>query len=275
MASNFNGLRVSFTDEGELVIIYPEGISSRTGIFASSAERRVIEDFVATTSGRTLLMQQRGREIRDPLTGLLRRQPGRELIDQQIERIGSMPLSGTVSVLVMDLDHFGRLNKDHGITVGDEILRWFARILTRRTRSSDVVVRWGGEEFVVFTSAFLPPADRKGGLPRDRESGQKGHESTGVTDDKLSPILQNGTIVAKRIQHSLAAGPCMVGGVAINQGVTIGVATHIITPSQPLADGSDGLFDRLFEQADSLLRKAKVEDQRGRIFAINESLKEK
>ena len=49
---------------------------------------------------------------------------------------------------MFDLDHFGRLNRDHGHQAGDAVLRAFGGILHERLRSSDLVARYGGEEFV-------------------------------------------------------------------------------------------------------------------------------
>ena len=55
-----------------------------------------------------------------------------------------------VAAILFDLDHFGNFNKRHGHSVGDEVLRKFAAILDGRFRASDIVARFGGEEFLVF-----------------------------------------------------------------------------------------------------------------------------
>mgnify|MGYP001580908282 CR=1 FL=1 len=272
MVDKGNVLKITFTDEGELVVEYPGGIRDRTGIFASLLEKRAVLEFAQTTAGQTLLIRQRGREIHDPLTSLLRRQPGRELIQQQLIRIAAMPFTGTISIILMDLDHFGVLNKQYGMSVGDEVLRWFARILTRRTRSSDVIVRWGGEEFLVFTSAGLAPDDRD--KARDRDTATQSFVQTGATDRSLGPVLNNGEIVAGRFMTSVEAGPCMVGGLAIKQRVTIAVATHMIASAEDRDTLAEGVFETLFEQADALLRKAKTDGHRGRIFSFNKALQQ-
>ena len=61
----------------------------------------------------------------------------------------------SVSVLMMDLDHFKSINDEMGHLAGDSILLEVANILKVYTRDTDKVARWGGEEFV----AFLPRAD--------------------------------------------------------------------------------------------------------------------
>ena len=54
-----------------------------------------------------------------------------------------------MSVLVVDIDHFKAINDRHGHAAGDEVLRQIAREISRATRDTDRVYRYGGEEFVV------------------------------------------------------------------------------------------------------------------------------
>lgn len=80
----------------------------------------------------------------DPLTGLLNRGALRQSMDQFILREPQVPRS----LLIMDLDHFKRINDAHGHAFGDDVLRHFAGILRRILRPSDLACRYGGEEFV-------------------------------------------------------------------------------------------------------------------------------
>ncbi|NBA97987.1 sensor domain-containing diguanylate cyclase [Pseudomonas sp. R5(2019)] len=52
--------------------------------------------------------------------------------------------------LMIDLDHFKQLNDSHGHLAGDEVLRGFAQVLESCLRHSDIICRWGGEEFIVL-----------------------------------------------------------------------------------------------------------------------------
>jgi diguanylate cyclase len=85
---------------------------------------------------------------RDALTGLYNRRRGEELLSQALARQArdGLPLS----LLLLDLDHFKRINDEHGHAVGDAVLRHFARTTEDALRSTDQAVRWGGEEFLLL-----------------------------------------------------------------------------------------------------------------------------
>lgn len=109
---------------------------------------------------------------RDPMTGLFNQKHMAELMDQQAKRAqrGQAPLA----VALLDLDHFRQVNDRHGHDVGDSVLADIARCAADALRQTDVIGRWGGEEFVVLfvdsdhTQALL-------GLERLRErlAGQR------------------------------------------------------------------------------------------------------
>jgi diguanylate cyclase (GGDEF)-like protein len=94
---------------------------------------------------------------RDSLTGLFNRRYVESYVAKLSRRAGadSAPPAACGLVLVMDIDHFKRLNDTYGHAVGDAVLQVTAERLSALFRSEDIVVRWGGEEFL----ALLPRTD--------------------------------------------------------------------------------------------------------------------
>ena len=121
---------------------------------------------------------------RDTLTGLHNRRFF-DAIVADLERTWrgtSIADRPQVAVVVFDLDHFGLVNKQHGHQVGDEVLRAFGGILRNRFRASDLVVRYGGEEFI----AVLAGANAADAL-RIAESVRTKLEATTI-DSPSGPI---------------------------------------------------------------------------------------
>jgi len=90
----------------------------------------------------------RNLSVRDPLTGLFNRRYLEETMSRELPR--AIRLGQTVAVVVLDLDHFKRLNDTFGHDAGDFVLRRFADLLRNATRGSDIACRLGGEEFGVI-----------------------------------------------------------------------------------------------------------------------------
>ncbi|MBB2494775.1 sensor domain-containing diguanylate cyclase [Aquipseudomonas ullengensis] len=84
----------------------------------------------------------------DVLTGLSNRR-GFNLLAQQAVLEAQRERS-PLSALLIDLDHFKQLNDTHGHLAGDEVLRGFAKHLQSNLRQSDIICRWGGEEFILL-----------------------------------------------------------------------------------------------------------------------------
>lgn len=85
---------------------------------------------------------------RDELTGLLNRRCMRDMITHHV-KLQSRSGEGC-SLALIDLDHFKRINDSHGHAVGDDVLRLFSQEVRKVLRETDLVARWGGEEFLVL-----------------------------------------------------------------------------------------------------------------------------
>ncbi len=85
--------------------------------------------------------------IRDPLTGLFNRRYFDSALPMELER--SKRYEDPVSLLLVDADRFKTINDTHGHQEGDRVLMLISKILTMNLRASDVVCRFGGEEFAV------------------------------------------------------------------------------------------------------------------------------
>lgn len=86
--------------------------------------------------------------LTDSLTGLCNRLKLDQDIAQEIQR--AKRTNSALSLILLDLDHFKQINDTHGHLIGDEVLKEFAQLLQSQTRSSDILGRWGGEEFLLL-----------------------------------------------------------------------------------------------------------------------------
>ena len=91
----------------------------------------------------------------DALTGLLNRRAIDELMGQEEKRARRLSghSGGRVAVLMIDIDHFKRLNDSHGHAVGDRALQHLATVMSAQLRGIDHLARWGGEEFLALLPA--------------------------------------------------------------------------------------------------------------------------
>lgn len=92
----------------------------------------------------------------DQLTGAYNRNVLAHIIDSEDRRLMFDPALPT-SVVIMDIDLFKRVNDEYGHPAGDKVLIYVAETIRKHIRSCDYLIRWGGEEFVLF----LPSCDLK------------------------------------------------------------------------------------------------------------------
>lgn len=88
----------------------------------------------------------RHQAITDPLTGAYNRRH----LQHQLKAVSAQPADGHDVLLVVDIDHFKRINDTYGHDMGDEVLRKLVDILSARKRRADQLFRIGGEEFVLL-----------------------------------------------------------------------------------------------------------------------------
>jgi two-component system cell cycle response regulator len=153
----------------------------------------------------------------DPLTDALNRRALTERLNAELER--ARRYDSMVTLLMIDIDHFKRINDTYGHLVGDDVLMALAALLQHEVRSVDLVARYGGEEFVIV-------------LPETREEGA--------------------VAFAERIRERIETHPFAADdGPTLQVTASIGVATF---PAPRVATVED-----LFMRADQALYRAKAE----------------
>ena len=112
-------------------------------------ERRAAEETLLrqTAELRKLHAKLKEQADRDSLTGLLNRRAFHELAEQLLK--AARRRRESVTLMMIDLDHFKRVNDQFGHAEGDHVLKLTAAALTATARGDDIVARYGGEEFVV------------------------------------------------------------------------------------------------------------------------------
>lgn len=101
----------------------------------------------------TLRAQLQELAIRDPLTGLFNRRFFSEALEKEFAK--TVRENSSLSVIILDVDHFKKFNDTYGHKCGDFVLQSLAKFLDDSIRKGDIICRFGGEEFVVL----MPNAD--------------------------------------------------------------------------------------------------------------------
>lgn len=172
--------------------------------------------------------QLRSLAMTDFLTGALNRRAFMERADQQLalaQRTG-MPLA----LLLIDVDHFKRVNDEHGHAAGDAVLVEIARLVGASIRKQDTLGRYGGEEFGVL----LPSTDEAGAM-----------------------------VVAEKLRSAVEAMRCPVMSKEISATISIGA-----TVCRAVCETCPADFNKLLADADRALYQAK-HGGRNRMTAVH------
>jgi diguanylate cyclase (GGDEF)-like protein len=128
--------------------------------------------------------------ITDPLTGIYNRRYFFNIARREFDR--SHRYGHPLSIIMLDIDHFKRVNDQHGHGVGDVVLQAAAQRCLRSVREVDILARYGGEEFVALIT----------------ETG-----------------LAQAQIVAERFRSAIAGEPILVNGISVSITASIGVSS--------------------------------------------------
>lgn len=132
----------------------------------------------------------------DPLTKLLNRQAFDFVFQQAI--LDSERSRQTLCVAIMDIDHFKKINDKHGHLVGDHVLKEIAAISRRSLRESDVICRWGGEEFLLLLkNCSLEKATAIAETLRSTIAANDFSRTTDLTKGRLSLTVSMGVAECK------------------------------------------------------------------------------
>ena len=128
----------------------------------SDVEERKLKNFIAEIEPTLSLIFENAYEHEksialasyDPLTGAFNRREGLKLIRSLLRKANAE--EENLCLFVLDIDHFKRVNDTYGHEIGDLILKEVVKIIKRSIRNEDLVIRWGGEEFVIVLSGIPP-----------------------------------------------------------------------------------------------------------------------
>jgi diguanylate cyclase (GGDEF)-like protein len=200
LVATFGVGAIAFLTRALHVMISAEALQAFThpGAFPAALFVAAAASAIVSTLGFLLLHKERaeGEALRmatmDPLTGAYNRRTFHEIAERELSRArrAGQPLS----IIVLDIDHFRAFNEKYGNRTGDEVLQKIADIVRTALRKEDMLVRYGGEEFMVM----LPDVPGPGAV-----------------------------IVAGRIRKAVEAEPLQVGGHRVPVTVSVGVSARL------------------------------------------------
>ena len=187
----FRGVAATFAAEPMQAFAAPTMFQSAIFVAACAAA-------IVSTFGFLLLHKERADHealrlaTMDPLTGAYNRRTFHEIAERELSRArrAGQPLS----IILVDIDHFRAINETYGNRIGDQVLQRIAALVHEALRKEDMLVRYGGEEFLVM----LPDVPGPGAV-----------------------------VVAGRIRKSIDAEPIKVGEHEIAVTVSMGVSARL------------------------------------------------
>lgn len=194
--------------EGWLIVKAPkrdDGLEQILSLFA--------DQLAAATENKLLHLELKKTAERDGLTGLYNRGFLESVLQMSIQGKAQTP-SLDFAVLMMDVDRLKEVNDHYGHVAGDQLISSVAKYLQLHCRDSDILARYGGDEFVIlFPSADLTAAKRMANLIRDNLPEQRCtintangereelalHLSLGCASSSEAPALQVFTLADERM----------------------------------------------------------------------------
>ena len=154
-----NLIVLPFTADGEpagaLVVEYGGSVSASVGAAAVALLSQFTVHAALAHRNVRLMAEVKHLATVDGLTGLTNRRTFEAALTREVAR--AVRTGEDLSLLLIDVDHFKKVNDEHGHPMGDEVLRHVGRVLSSRGREFDLPARYGGEEFVVILPGC--PAD--------------------------------------------------------------------------------------------------------------------
>ncbi len=207
-----------FENSSEDVVFDDENIlllrQLRNHIVSAFIKSRLMAQLQATNRDlRHAYRQMEELSLTDPLTGMRNRRFLLKYIEHETSKVlrryqklgstaeGETPVDSDIVFVILDLDHFKMVNDTYGHSAGDELLVQVRQRLEKVCRDSDIIVRWGGEEFLVVSRDANP---------------------------------RHAPAIAERIRHAVQSLPFVVGeGQAVRITCSLGFACYPFLPGTP------------------------------------------
>jgi diguanylate cyclase (GGDEF)-like protein len=173
---SFLGVPIVYRDRVTgLMALYNFGTQSFTEADARVAELFASQVSIAMENSRQVAQYER-QAVTDVLTGLYNRRAFIPLGEKEVGR--ARRYHRPLALILFDIDHFKAVNDAHGHVIGDRVLQVLTKRVSDTTRATDVVCRYGGEEFIVL----MPEASREEGLAMAERLRQEVSRMTVVTE---------------------------------------------------------------------------------------------